>query len=70
MTDKTSRRVFLQGSIAGGVALATLPSLTPALLAQTLDARDELWYQQPATRWLEALPVGNGFLIGMGYGED
>ena len=68
MTDKTSRRVFLQGSIAGGVALATLPSVTPALLAQTLDARDELWYQQPATRWLEALPVGNGFLGGMVYG--
>jgi alpha-L-fucosidase 2 len=67
MTRKT-RRAFLQDGIAGGVALATLPSLTPALLAQTPDARDELWYQQPATRWLEALPVGNGFLGGMVYG--
>jgi alpha-L-fucosidase 2 len=29
---------------------------------------DELWYTQPAEQWLQALPVGNGFLGGMVYG--
>ena len=64
MTGKTSRRAFLQG----GAALATLPHLPAALLAQTRGARDELWYNQPAQQWLGALPVGNGFLGGMVYG--
>jgi alpha-L-fucosidase 2 len=27
-----------------------------------------LWYEQPALRFLEALPVGNGWLGGMVYG--
>ena len=27
-----------------------------------------LWYEQPASQWLEALPIGNGFLGGMIYG--
>jgi alpha-L-fucosidase 2 len=64
VTGKTSRRKFLQG----GIALATLPHLPTALLAQTPGARDELWYNQPARQWLEALPIGNGFLGGMVYG--
>ena len=61
---KTSRRAFLQGS----VALAALPHLPPAVLAQATESRDELWYHKPAEQWLEALPVGNGFLGGMVYG--
>ena len=64
MTGKTSRRAFLQG----GVALATIPHLPSALLAQTPDIRDDLWYKQPAEQWLQALPVGNGFLGGMVFG--
>jgi len=31
-------------------------------------AQEELWYKQPAERWLEALPVGNGHLGGMIFG--
>ena len=27
-----------------------------------------LWYAQPATKWLEALPIGNGRLGGMIFG--
>ena len=64
MTGKTSRRAFLQGS----VALVTIPHLPSALLAQTPGARDELWYKQPAEQWLQALPVGNGFLGSMVFG--
>lgn len=28
----------------------------------------KLWYRQPATRWFEALPIGNGRIGGMVYG--
>ena len=28
----------------------------------------ELWYDQPATRWVEALPIGNGRLGAMVFG--
>ncbi len=65
MTGKTSRRAFLQG----GVALAALPHLSPTVLAETPGSgREQLWYDKPAERWLEALPVGNGFLGGMVFG--
>lgn len=29
----------------------------------------ELWYEQPATKWVEALPVGNGRLGAMVFGS-
>ena len=29
----------------------------------------QLWYQQPATEWLEALPVGNGRLGAMVFSD-
>ena len=41
-----------------------LLSVTLALRAQDLS----LWYAQPAARWLEALPIGNGRLGGMIFG--
>ena len=28
----------------------------------------QLWYAQPATKWLEALPIGNGSLGAMIFG--
>lgn len=39
------------------------------LLTGTLDAHPErLWYRQPATKWVEALPLGNGRLGAMVFG--
>ena len=29
-----------------------------------------LWYRQPATKWLEAMPMGNGLLGAMVFGGD
>lgn len=43
--------------------LAQLP-----VLAQT-DYSQTLWYRQPATTWVEALPIGNGKLGAMVYGN-
>ena len=43
------------------------------LCVQGVSAQDEtllkLWYTQPATKWVEALPVGNGRLGAMVYGN-
>ena len=36
--------------------------------AQNNDNTERLWYDKPATIWLEALPIGNGRLGGMVYG--
>lgn len=36
-------------------------------MAKASDAL-RLWYQQPATHWLEALPIGNGSVGAMLYG--
>jgi alpha-L-fucosidase 2 len=45
------------------VVFATSLSLTAAP-----DGGPSLWYDKPATTWLEALPVGNGSLGGMIFG--
>ncbi|WCR25745.1 glycoside hydrolase family 95 protein [Paenibacillus thiaminolyticus] len=34
----------------------------------TKDREDRLWYRQPAGRWVEALPIGNGRLGAMQFG--
>src|SRR5260370_40635707 len=40
-----------------------------ALCSTTLAASDStLWYAQPAEKWVEALPIGNGRLGGMVFG--
>ena len=52
---------FLSGPLGIGLAF----TLTDRALAiENL----ELWYDQPATRWVEALPLGNGRLGAMVFG--
>jgi alpha-L-fucosidase 2 len=38
------------------------------LFGKTADNYLKLWYNQPASKWLEALPIGNGSLGGMIFG--
>ncbi len=47
--------------------MPVLPS-TPASAATQGDPLLRLWYDRPATRWVEALPVGNGRLGAMIFG--
>ena len=50
--------------------LLLLTMLSAAQLsAQDGDNTERLWYDKPATIWLEALPIGNGRLGGMVYGD-
>src|SRR5215469_8628843 len=43
--------------------------IAPALLCSDAgEATLRLWYRQPATKWVEALPIGNGRLGAMVFG--
>jgi alpha-L-fucosidase 2 len=61
----TTRRQFLQGSLAA-IAFPRLPLQQSRLLPRR---EDEPWYAQPARRWLQALPIGNGRIGGMIFGD-
>jgi len=47
-----------------GIACIVISSFVSCTSSQTL----ELWYAQPAEKWLESLPIGNGRLGAMIYG--
>ncbi|HEX5790570.1 MAG TPA: glycoside hydrolase family 95 protein, partial [Luteolibacter sp.] len=47
------------------LACSALASATPPP-----EGRDILWYDQPATKWTEALPLGNGHLGAMVFGGN
>ncbi len=49
----------------GIIASFISPNISPAQANQN---HLRLWYRQPAAKWLEALPVGNGRLGGMVFG--
>jgi alpha-L-fucosidase 2 len=53
------KKIFFAGMLLGCfIGLAGKPT----------DTNLRLWYTQPASKWLEALPVGNGSLGGMIFG--
>jgi alpha-L-fucosidase 2 len=55
--------------LRGSLALAALPSVQAfGTSKDRLSITEDLWYRQPAKRWLEALPIGNGHLGGMVFG--
>jgi alpha-L-fucosidase 2 len=54
------------GSILGTVFLLVLSDLSAADPQEKDDLR--LWYEAPASEWIEALPVGNGRLGAMVFG--
>lgn len=65
-----SRRQMLMGTMVAAVASGLADFARPAM-ADDGDTQDELarlWYTAPATRWLEALPIGNGRLGAMVFG--
>src|SRR5688572_19579073 len=72
MSAHPSRRAFLKAT-AAAAAGATLGPLTSLCESEAASVREPdgsrtLWYRQPARRWVEALPVGNGRLGAMAFG--
>ena len=48
--------------------MATLLSITFGIMNAQDAMPNQLWYEQPARSWVEALPIGNGRLGGMVFG--
>jgi len=64
---RLNRRHFLASS-ASALLAAHLPRLACAQ-EETRAAHNMLWYPKPAQEWVEALPLGNGRLGAMVWGE-
>lgn len=78
--DDPARRTLF-GAVAAGLAVAGLGAAARARGQGQADAKTavdlppapgasalKLWYERPATRWVEALPLGNGRLGAMVWG--
>lgn len=65
---KFTRRRFLTAapSVAGAIGLTHRFGLSQT--SNTEQSELKLWYRQPATQWVDALPVGNGRLGAMVFG--
>lgn len=55
--------------IAVLLALISVPSIKAANDQETPKRKSTLWYDEPAAAWSQALPIGNGRLGGMVFGE-
>lgn len=42
--------------------------LSPSPAHETINPDATLWYRQPARQWVEALPIGNGYMGAMVFG--
>ncbi|KAF1710711.1 glycoside hydrolase family 95 protein [Pseudoxanthomonas sacheonensis] len=70
MSVDLTRRELFKG-VGAGIAIAGLaPSAVVHAAAGAIADGDalKLWYRRPATRWVEALPLGNGRLGAMVWG--
>jgi len=67
-----SRRRFLRDASLTGAALAqrgSLPALSVEIPAESIPSEHVLFFEQPAATWPDALPVGNGRLGAMVFGN-
>src|ERR1700721_113878 len=67
-----SRRRFLRDASLTGAVLAqrsSLPALHAEIPAETFPSEHVLFFDQPAATWPDALPVGNGRLGAMVFGN-
>ena len=67
-----SRRRFLRDASLTSAVLAqrsSLPALHAEISAETVPSEHVLFFEQPAATWPDALPVGNGRLGAMVFGN-
>ncbi len=67
-----SRRRFLRDASLTGAVLAqrgSLPALSAEIPAESITSEHVLFFEQPAATWPDALPVGNGRLGAMVFGN-
>jgi len=56
-------------ALVASTSMALMPSAIRAAAGRTDASPNRLWYRQPASRWEEALPIGNGRLGCMVFGR-
>src|SRR5471030_1456825 len=61
-------KILLIVCLMFGSAFALLRASEPSGAPATPDPATMLWYEKPAEKWIEALPVGNGRLGAMVFG--
>ncbi len=54
---------------AGAAIAAVLPAIALSASLEPENPTTTLWYDKPASQWIEALPVGNGRLGAMVFGQ-
>ena len=73
-TKQIRRREFLKQTAAVGVALPLVSETLMAAQKKPVDGENAdsrhlvLWYDKPASQWVEAAPIGNGRLGAMVFG--
>jgi alpha-L-fucosidase 2 len=67
-----NRRTFVSSALATAGSSTLIRRLGMAQSASSTTPEPTsplvLWYEKPATQWVEALPIGNGSLGAMVYG--
>lgn len=69
MTSRTTRRRFLATSAAAAATLTQRAAFAAAPQQQDDDTPYKLFFNQPATKWPDSLPVGNGRLGACVFGN-
>src|SRR5471032_2009087 len=68
-----SRRSLIAGGVAVGAGLSAIVGAFAKSLqsgsARYLAMENILWYDKPAMKWVEALPLGNGRIGAMVFGQ-
>lgn len=62
------RRISRRNLLAALLPAAAVPAQDPIPLQFSTSRRIRLWYREPAARWTDALPIGNGRLGAMVFG--
>jgi alpha-L-fucosidase 2 len=68
MQSRNTRRALQRLSLRLGGALAVVAAAVLTVTAQTSESRFKLTFDKPATKWTEALPLGNGRIGAMVFG--
>ena len=63
------RKVFIILLLLSGGAVVQAQSIEERIQAKSFSPTELLWFNTPATKWDEALPVGNGRLGAMVFGK-
>lgn len=67
--EKKGLLIHRRTLMASALAIATSSASARSIAIETGPKAPRLWYRQPAGRWNEALPIGNGHLGAMVFGR-